>query len=186
MPKDTTNERINNAGREIHDMLVKGLHTEQGTHVGTLLSSAARLAGTSLFRTFKLRTDGVEPGTPVLSEIANEKGPGLFYMLRQILVRNGLQVDDKKAGVKPPPGQEPKLTILEVQNKFQDGYQAIARKYDLNFEQAAMAGVLTCATIIFNTSKSFDPNALLGMAAYGFVEGTKACPPPLKKDGTSR
>lgn len=186
MPKDTTNERIDNAGREIHDMLVKGLHIEQGTHVGTLLSSAARLAGTSLFHSFNLKTDGVPAGSPVLSEIANQKGPGLFSMLRQILVRNGLQVDDNKMNVKPPPGQEPKLGVLEVQGKFQDGYQDIARKYDLNFEQAAMAGVLTCATIIFNTSETFDPNALLGMAAYGFVEGTKTCPPPLKKGGSSR
>src|SRR5215813_11778474 len=81
------------AAKKISQLIIAALTTDRGIHAETAVASAARLGGTFLFRSFGLKTDGVKPGTPVLSDAANEYGPLLIQTFGTALGRLGLSVD---------------------------------------------------------------------------------------------
>jgi hypothetical protein len=141
-------------------------------HAETAIASTARMAGASLFRTFGLPSAGISPGTPVLSDIANEKGPELVEVLEAGLQGLGMNIGA------PPANSEaaPQLTFLETEARLAPPLQAIARQHDLDDEDLARACALATALLIYKTREVLAPEVGLGLAVYGFVEGTKTMP----------
>lgn len=165
------------AAEEICDYLFQELKTDDGIHAGTFVAAAARMAGTSLLRSFKFKIPEAEPGTALLSEEANEEGPKLMNLLLQTLRLMEIEPDNEPLA-ETPAEHLPQLSITQMQERLQEGCGWIAKKHKLDHRQAAFACALACAVAINETKEFLDPNVSAGIAVMGFIEGTKTVPVP--------
>ena len=150
-------------------------------HAGTVLSVAARLAGTSLYRALNDKND-VAPGTVVLSSEVNEAWPQLMNLFAFYCKQNGFDVMSKPLLTKFPKQDEPLMTVEQVQQEYQDQYNKIMQKYELDYLNGARAGMVVCSVIFqyhCTLAKDIDPYVATGIVAMGVVEGAKTTPPPL-------
>ena len=173
---------IDAAAKETYTLLVSKLHKDASVHVGTLVSSAARLAGASLYRSFNFTDDKAPPGVIVLSEEANRAWPKLMVMLLATLKANGVQVDQSKFVMQTPEQHKPRIEILEMQAELQGPFNQILNKHGLDYQQGAYAAANACAIAILKSRLLVDPHITCGLAALGFVEGSKTAPLPLDPD----
>lgn len=151
-------------------------------HAGTILSVAARLAGTSLYRWLNEKKD-IAPGTVVLSNEVNEAWPQLMNLFAFYCKQNGFDVMSKPVVTVFPDQDKPRMSIAQIQEEYQQQYHEIMRRHDLNYLEGARAGMVVCS-IIFQyhctTAKDIDPYVAAGIVAMGLVEGAKTAPPALK------
>lgn len=149
-------------------------------HAGTVLSVAARLAGTSLFRAIHKKE--IEPGVVVLSEEANQEYPKLLNLFAYYAKQNGLDVMSRPLVTQFPEGDKPRMELAEVQAEYQDQYNAIMQKHGLDYLDGARAGMIVCSMVFQYHSmkvKDIDPFVGTGLIAMGVIEGAKTAPPPL-------
>jgi hypothetical protein len=153
----------------------------ENAHAGTVLSTAARLAGTSLYRSLHYKND-FTPGVVVLSDEVNEAWPRLMNLFAFYCKQHGADVMSQPLVTKFPDKDKPRLTVQQVQREFQDQYNAIMKRHELDALNSARAGMLV-ASIIFEyhtkVAKDIDPRIATGIVAMGVVEGAKTAPPPL-------
>jgi len=148
-------------------------------HAGTVLSAAARLAGTSLFRSINKKD--VAPGLIVLSEEVNQAYPQLLNLFAYYCKQNGLDVMSRHLVTKFPEQDKPLMDVAQVQAEYQDQYNAIMKKHGLDYLDGARAGMVVCS-IIFEyhckNARDIDPYVATGIVAMGVAEGAKTAPPP--------
>jgi hypothetical protein len=153
----------------------------ENAHAGTVLSTAARLAGTSLYRSLHYKND-FTPGVVVLSDEVNEAWPQLMNLFAFYCKQHGTDVMSQPLVTKFPDKDKPRLTVQQVQRQFQDQYNAIMKQHGLDALNSARAGMVV-ASIIFEyhtkVAKDIDPRIATGIVAMGVVEGAKTAPPPL-------
>jgi len=153
-------------------------------HAGTVLSTAARLAGTSLYRSLNYKNDA-PPGVVVLSNEVNEAWPQLMNMFAFYCKQNGIDVMAKPLVTVFPEKDKPRLTVEQVQQEFQDRYNEIMKRHGLDYLNGARAGMVICS-IVFqyhcSVARDIDPYVGTGITAMGVVEGAKTAPPPLKQE----
>lgn len=142
----------------------------------TVIGATARMAGSFLFRSFELPLTGVQPGSVVLSEQANQQGPRLIQILGVVLKNIGVKLDSSKlsAGQQAALGQ--RESFLETQGMLEAQFVAICDKHDLSDSEAADSLAVATAVLIKNCSNLLDPHAAFGLAIYGFIEGSKTAP----------
>jgi len=173
------------ASAKIVEAIVQTLHTDKGTHAETAIGAAARMAGTFLFRSLRLPVTDALPGTPVLSEAANEHGPLLVQTFGVGLVHEGIDPTTIKPDLHIPEQNQPQLSVVQMQEKLEPPLRAIARRYRLDDRQAAHACALAAAKLVRMTAAVLEPRTGFAVAAYGFIEGAKtmpiALPPPAPK-----
>jgi len=157
-------------------------------HAGTVLSVAARLAGTSLFRSINKKD--FEPGVVVLSEEVNQAYPQLLNQFAFYCKENGVDVMSRPLVAEFPEQHRPLMKVEEVQAEYQDQYNAIMKKHGLDHLDGARAGMIVCS-MVFNYHclkvKDIDPYVATGIVAMSVVEGAKTAPPltgtkPAKKE----
>jgi hypothetical protein len=155
-------------------------------HAGTNLSVAAWLAGTSLYRSMNYKQNP-PPGTILLSEEVNQAWPELLNLFIYYCQRNGFELKPDRFVTKAPDEQKPRMEILEAQEKFQDRYNEIMKKYGLGYLDGARAGMIVCS-IVFQYhcthSKDIDPHVGAGIISMRIMEGAKTSPAPLNSQGT--
>jgi hypothetical protein len=150
-------------------------------HAGTVLAVAARLAGTSLYRSLHYKND-VAPGTVVLSEEVNAAWPQLMNLFAFYCKQNGIDVMAKPPMTEFSQKDKPRMTVEEVQREYQDKYREIMQKHGLDDLEAARAGIIVCSVIFqyhCTRAKDIDPYVAAGIVAMGIVEGAKTAPPPV-------
>ena len=91
--------------------------TIQDVHVETVLFSAACLAGTSLFRSFRY-SQNTEPGSIVLSDQANQAGSNLMNLFMFFIQKYGVTLKPDQLAIKFTKTNKPKMTILQVQENL--------------------------------------------------------------------
>lgn len=138
------------------------------------ISSTARLAGSFLFRSFGLIINDVKPGTVVLSEEANTKGPQLVSITHAVLHNFGIQIDESKMSG----GNQKEATsnFVDVITRMQTPALEIMKANDLNYEQMAQSAAIATAFII-QQSSNITPEEGFRTAIYHYIEGTKTFPP---------
>ena len=155
-------------------------------HAGTVLSVAARLAGTSLFRA--INKNNFPAGNVVLSEEVNQAYPQLLNLFAFYCKQNGMDVLARSLVTEFPAKDKPLLEVEQVLAEYQDQYHEIMKKYGLDYLEGARAGMIVCS-IAFQyhcaKNKDIDPYVATGIIALGVVEGAKTSPPPLKSDNSS-
>ena len=153
-------------------------------HAGTILSAAAWLTGTSLYRSFHPK-DELPPGTTIKSDAINKEWESLMFLFEQYnfqkadipvghLILAALADGDK---------HKPKVEMTYVQKELLDKYNAVMKKYGFNSMDAARAGVVLCSVLFQLHStmlKEIDPYVAAGIVAQGIIEAAKTVPPPMK------
>jgi hypothetical protein len=169
-----TEEQSKAAGL-IVELIANTIGNNREIHPGTAIAAAARLAGSFMFRSFNLKLNNVSPGTAVLSQEANEKGPTLINVLGGTL---------NNFGVNPDPGKmnsastvESNLSFLETLERLQDQAQIIMSQNNLSQEQMAYSCAMATAFIIKECRNDLPPESGFHTAVYGFIEGSKTYPP---------
>jgi hypothetical protein len=150
-------------------------------HAGTVLSIAARLAGTSLFRSINKKD--FEPGVVVLSEEVNLAYPQLLNLFAYFCKQNGIDVMTKPLITEIPEPDKPRMELAQLQAEYQQEYNLIMKKHGLDYLESARAGMIMCS-ILFSyhciNNKDIDPYVATGIVAMGVVEGAKTSPMPLE------
>jgi hypothetical protein len=149
-------------------------------HAGTVFSVAARLAGTSLFRS--VHKKDMTPSVAVLSEEINVEYPKLLNRFAYYCKQSGIDVMSKPLVSTFPEEDKPLMDVAQVQAEYQDQYEKIMQKHGLDHLQGAQAGMIICSMVFqyhCMKSKDIDPFVATGIIAMGVVEGAKTAPPPL-------
>ena len=137
-------------------------------------------------RSFKFETGSAEPGTVVLSNEANEKGPQLLSILAASLANSGLPLDQSLLqGRNVDRGGEPTVSTLQTLRLLQADALNIVERNGLSFEQAAQSAALATAFIVKECVPIVAVEVGFKIAAMGFVEGTKTVPPPVASSGSA-
>ena len=138
------------------------------------ISSTARLAGSFLFRSFGFKTNDAKPGTVMLSEEANIKGPQLVNITYAVLQNFGIHIDNNKMSN----GNQKQAVsdFVDVISKMQCPALEIMKNYALSYEQMAQSAAIATAFII-QQSSNMAPEEGFGTAIYHYIEGSKTYPP---------
>ncbi len=181
---DLQHKRLLEGADFFKSLLRKVATTEQGIHVETVIASAARMAGTMLFRSFAPPGSNFEPGTTVLSDQANVSGPKLmnlmFITLRSLGDPAGEDLVDRDA-VSTKASQ---LTLRQAQELLDPLFLAYCKAVPLSFEEAAFALAIATGILVHDCKPALEISKGTAIAIYGFVEGAKTAPitmPPSHK-----
>lgn len=174
------------AALEFSSLLQKRLPAPEGkVHAGTVLSVAAWLTGTSLYRSMPYRHNPA-PGIIMLSNEVNEAWLTLLNLFLYYCQRNGVELKPDQFILKIPDAHKPQMEMRQAQEQFQDAYYAIMRKHGLDYLDGARAGVIVCAMEFYyhcTHAREIDPNVAAGLVVSGIVTAAKTVPPPLKQEG---
>ena len=173
------------AAIEFIPVLRKKLASRDGSvHAGTILSAAAWLTGTSLYRAFNPK-DELPPGTTIKSDVINKEWESLMYLFEQYnFQRADIPVGHLiLAALAEGDVHKPKVEMTYVQKELLDQYDAVMKRQGFYSMDAARAGVVLCSVLfqLHSTKlKELDPYAAAGIVAQGIIEAAKTVPPPLK------
>ncbi len=166
---------------ELVDLVATLSGKEREIHPETAIASAARLAGSFMFRSFDLQLEGVEPGTLILSKEADEKAPHLTEIMTASLKMFDDALDtDKLGGPHRMMGEEPKLEIAQSLKALQFDAMLKAQAHGLNPIQAAEAAAIATSHVVKECIGHIGIDVGFNVAAAGFTEGCKTVPPVLK------
>jgi hypothetical protein len=168
------------AAQEFARTTLEMLKTERGLHAETSIAGTARMAGTFLFRSFKFPLKDIKAGQPVLSDQANEHGPRLIGILAAVLENAGVKLDNQKPQVSS--NNQPLLGFLETQKRLEPKYSTIQRRLGLSLQESADSAAVATALLIQQSAQVLDLNIAFSIAVYGFIEGSKTVPEPMKSD----
>jgi hypothetical protein len=142
----------------------------------TVIGSVARMAGSFLLRSFGLPLTGIEPGSVVLSEQANQQGPRLVQILAGVLQGVGVTLDSARLAAVQATTRGQEESLLQTQEALERRFTAIRDKHGLSDGEAAESAAVATAVLIKNCSQLLDPHTGFGLAVYGFIEGAKTVP----------
>ena len=172
------------AAQELATAAIVALKSEAGIHPGSVVAATARMAGTYLFRSFKLSLPEIQPGQVVLSQSADAHGPILIETSARLLSRMGISLDPSKAGAQVDPEHQPAFTFLETQRLLEPAFSLIRMRAGFDDEQAAYATAAATSLLILHCRKLLDPHVGFNIAALGFIEGTKIAPDPVAQSAS--
>jgi hypothetical protein len=168
------------AAGEFANAAVSALKFQGGIHPATVVAGSARMAGTYLFRSFHLNLKDVLPGQAVLSVQAAEQETALVEIALGALRRFCIRIAPAPTERVNDPQNKPVLSFLETQRKLEAAYLPIQEKWKLSNQEAAQAVAAATALLIRHCAKVLEPSIAFGVAAYGFMEGTKTAPDPVE------
>jgi hypothetical protein len=173
----------NEAVNDIVEMVVSVIgNGSREIDITEAISSTARLAGSFLFRSFGFKINDVKPGTVMLSDEANMKGPQLVNITHAVLNNFGIQIDNNKMSGGSQKHAE--SNFLDIISKVQVPALAIMKKRELSFEQMAQSAAIATAFII-QQSSNITPEEGFKIAIYHYIEGSKTNPPDIISEAES-
>jgi hypothetical protein len=168
----------NKTAGEFVDLVASKLGSGRAVHSETAIASAARLAGSLLFRSFELSLPSAQPGTAVLSMEANEQGPQLINIMSAMLQHFGISLNKEKLGGDTSKrGVPPQLSVVESLALLQEDALRIAASNGLKLKEAAQAAAMATAFLVKECAPTLGPEVGFNIAIYGFIEGCKTVPP---------
>lgn len=167
----------NKAANDIIELISATIGTNRQVHSATAISACARIAGSMMYRSFNFKINDVKPGTVMLSNEANEKGPQLINVVGNMLTHFGFP--PKRELMETNPKAESNLSFLDTMDKLQAPTYSIMMSNNLDFEQMSYACALATAFIIKECRNDLNLESGFNTAIWGFMDGTKTCPPVL-------
>ncbi|CAM3049382.1 hypothetical protein [Flavobacterium frigoris] len=165
----------NEAVNDIVELIASKLGDEKREiNIIDAISTCARLAGSLLFRSFDFQIKDAKPGTVMLSENANIKGPELVNLTHNVLYSFGITIDNQK--MNESSANETSIDFINAINLVQNQALEIMNKYNLTFEQLAQSTAIATAFII-QQSPNIEAEIGFGKAIYHYIEGSKTFPP---------
>lgn len=168
----------NKSAGEFVDLVASKLGSGRAVQSETAIASAARLAGSLLFRSFELDVQLSQPGSVILSYEANEEGPQLISIMLAMLQHFGMSLNQAKLGGEPSKrGCAPNLSPVESLSLLQEDALQIAKSNGLSLKEAAQAAAMATAYIVKECAPNLGPEVGCNIAMYSFIEGCKTVPP---------
>lgn len=162
------------------DLIASCVGQNRAIHPETAISAAARLSGSLLLRSFNLSHENMDPGTIILSNEANEKGPMLVNTLAAFLSASNVPLDEQKLGGEAAHrGEEPRIDILAALSLLQGEALKISERNSLSQEQAAQAAALATGFVVKECAPQIGAETGFNVAVFGFIEGSKTVPPDI-------
>jgi hypothetical protein len=162
------------------DLIANLLGSGRAVQSETAIASIARLSGSLLLRSFGFDMKNMQPGSALLSEEANTKGPQLVSIAGSFIQRFGLVIDAGSADGKGR-GHEPKLSFLESMSLLQSPAIQICKDSGLSLEQGAQSAAVATGFVVKECARAIDVDVAFNVAVYGFIEGSKTIPPRLQE-----
>lgn len=175
---DNQNKAVNDIVEMVVSVIGKGSREIDTTEA---IASTARLAGSFLFRSFKFEINDAKPGTAILSEEANAKGPQLVNITHAVLQNFGIQIDNNK--MSNGNQKQAESNFVDIISEVQAPALKIMDKNDLTYEQMAQSAAIATAFII-QQSSNISPEEGFGTAIYHYIEGTKTFPPEFSSESS--
>lgn len=172
----TIDKRHFDAAGEMVEIFAAKLGQNRSVHSETAIAAGARMAGTMLFRSFEFDTSGMSPGSAILSEEANTKGPELMNIVTSMLHQYGLPLDREKLEKVSGRGEAPKFTVTEMQELLEEDLTRVREKQALELADGARACALAVAFLVRECAPKIGLEVGFNIAAYGFIEGCKTVP----------
>lgn len=151
-------------------------------HTGTLLSAAAWLTGTSLYRSFNLPSNE-PPGTVIKSDAINKEWESLMFLLEQYnFEKADIPVGRLMlAAMAAPDSLKSKIDMFRIQTALENLYNTVMQKYGFDPLEGARVGIILCTILIqqYKQANILDPAIAAGIVAQGVLEASKTVPPPL-------
>ena len=150
---------------------------------GTILSAAAWLTGTSLYRSFHFDEED-RLGVVLKAEEVNREWESLIYLLEQYNFQKAdIPVGRLVLGAMAAPACfKPGVEMLYVQSELQEQYNAVMEKHGFDHLGGARVGVILCSILIqqYSRARIIDREVAAGIVAQRIFEAAQATPPPLK------
>lgn len=173
------------AAGELIDLVASKLSSNRAVHPETAIATAARLSGSLLFRSFKLKVQA-QPGTIVLSNEANEEGPELIGIMAAMLRHFQVNLDQERLKEKFSIEENaPRLSLIESLNLLQEDAIRITGENGLALKEAAQSSAIATAFLIKECATNIPPEVGFNIATYGFIEGCKTVPPSMDDNSSS-
>jgi hypothetical protein len=151
-------------------------------HTGTMLSAAAWITGTSLYRAFNINTKE-PPGTIIKSDAINKEWESLMFLLEQYnFEKADIPVGRLMlASMAAPDFFKPKIDMPTIQSELQGTFNAMMQKNGFNDLESTRVGIILCTILIqqYKEAAIVDPRVAAGIVAQGVLEAAKTVPPPL-------
>jgi hypothetical protein len=157
-------------------VLRRFLTEETSVHPETLISSASRMAGTLMFRSFGFNTEKLEPGQTLLSNESNVKGQHLTSLVDSTLKSLGDNIDIEKAKASLNVKSISKLTLKETQERFEGLFTSIADTVGISLSQASSAACIASAILVHEYRTTIDINRGYITAVYSHIEALNQVP----------
>jgi hypothetical protein len=170
----------NKAAGDFVELVAAKIGHGRAIHSETAIAACARLSGSLLLRSFNFPLETSEPGTVLLSEEANQKGPELINTMLGFLSTAGVPIDQLKVDHQAGRGEEPHLNIDAALNLLQVDAITIGKRHGLQLDQSAQAVALATGFIVKECIPQIGAGVALNVAMYGFVEGSKTIPPRIE------
>lgn len=161
-----------------NDVARKAIATEQGLHAETLISSAARMSGSLMYRSFGFDKN-IEPGTSILSDQANIHGPKLMNLMLVTLQQLGQKIGEKDINREYTSAKDSQLIFKESVDRLAPFFLKYCEVAPMSYHDAALGAAIATGILIHDCREVLDVKKGAGIAVYGFVEGTKTAPNPL-------
>ena len=169
--------RLTAAAERLNALFVQRFATVPDAKAETIIAGTARMAGTMLFRSFAPPGSSFEPGTTVLSDEANVKGPKLMDILFGTLRSAGHTITEQELDNRDATTEASQLSLEESQALLDQAVLAYCESAGLTFEDAAYALAIATALFVHDCRAMLDVRKGAAIAIYGFVEGCKTAPP---------
>jgi hypothetical protein len=101
----------NKAAGEFVELIAAKIGDGRSIHSETAIAACARLSGSLLLRSFNFQLEALEPGTALLSEEANQKGPELINTMLGFLSAVGVPADQLSVNQQAGRGEAPRLDV---------------------------------------------------------------------------
>ena len=166
------------AAMALEKAILAKLRTERGVHAETAVAGAAILAGTFLFRSFGFAAAGLEPGSAIFSDRANEEGPELLDAVRYSMDGLGVAFQADRVPAAIPDENVPHLGLLDAQKLLGNDLAAIAAQGGFSDADAAHIAAIAAALLIRDVRAVLAPELAFLIAANGMVQASKTAPGP--------
>jgi hypothetical protein len=163
---------------------VKLAASDASLQAGSMLSAAAWLTGTSLYRSFNFKDDSA-PGTMIKANEVNTTWESLMYQLEHYnFHRADIPVGRLiMAGMGASDFYTPQVEMFQVQKELQDKYNAVMKKHGFGYLDGARAGIVLCSLLIqqYHAARVLDPETAAGIVAERVLEAARTVPPSLSR-----
>jgi len=170
------------AATEVLSLLNTKLVAADGSpHAATILSAAAWLTGTSVYRAIQDKEISL-PGAAVALQDVYREWETLVYLLEEYNLQRtdipiGLVV---LAAMAAPRSFRPQVDMPYVQSELQQQYNAVMEKHGFDYREGTRVGILLCSILIQEYSRAgmIETDAATGVVAQRIFEAAKQCSLP--------
>ncbi len=162
------------AATEAVTMLEDQFEAAFARHAGSVLHTAAWLAGNSLRRSFDTDGDGAQDSARSAAQ-SNEELK-LLKVFMFLVDKYGIKLKPNDYATQIPPEQRPRLSADVIEQTFGGRYDEIMESHGFDLADGARTGAVVCARLVrlhCANRNDLEPQVAASIVSMGLTEGGK-------------